>query len=67
MCCICFSRFDQKDLYRDDNGNVWDVCKECDKGNLCVQCGKREKLYMCVECFKPFCGQHWGDHDDCLM
>lgn len=29
MCCLCFSRFGPSDLYIDENGITWDVCREC--------------------------------------
>jgi hypothetical protein len=28
MCCICFGRFEEKDLWFDD-GQLWDICKTC--------------------------------------
>lgn len=31
MCQLCFEVKDIGDLYRDDEGSVWDVCKECKK------------------------------------
>ena len=29
MCCICFGCFDIKELWRDENGDAWDVCVSC--------------------------------------
>ena len=29
MCCLCFSRFGEADLYVDADGSRWDVCNPC--------------------------------------
>jgi hypothetical protein len=29
MCCICFGAFDKDQLFVDDAGETWDVCKDC--------------------------------------
>lgn len=28
MCCLCFDRFEQEELYSDDEG-TWDICAAC--------------------------------------
>jgi len=33
MCCICFNRFTQDELYVDEAGDKWDECKECGESN----------------------------------
>ena len=39
MCCVCFGRFSQDDLYR-DHGETWDICKECAK-TVATECAPR--------------------------
>jgi len=29
MCCICFECTFVDDLWRDENGQLWDMCKTC--------------------------------------
>lgn len=29
MCCLCFNRFEQTELWVDGDGDVWDTCKPC--------------------------------------
>lgn len=29
MCCLCFDRFDQSQLARDEEGEKWDICWPC--------------------------------------
>ena len=29
MCELCYDRFDQADLWMDEDGSRWDVCAEC--------------------------------------
>lgn len=29
MCCLCFNRFTQDELYSDSDGVKWDVCIPC--------------------------------------
>ena len=33
MCCICFGRFTQDELWVDGQGDRWDMCKECGAQN----------------------------------
>lgn len=28
MCCLCFDKFEQDQLYEDEDGK-WDMCREC--------------------------------------
>jgi hypothetical protein len=32
MCCLCFSRFSEGDLYVDRDGTRWDICESCGAG-----------------------------------
>lgn len=29
LCCLCFGCFAREELWRDENGDVWDVCRSC--------------------------------------
>lgn len=29
MCCICFERVPSADVWEDDEGTRWDMCREC--------------------------------------
>jgi hypothetical protein len=45
MCCICFEYTPRGDLWRDDKGGTWDMCRPCgdiegDPGDLA---GKRTR------------------------
>lgn len=33
MCCLCFDRFEQADLFVDEAGDRWDMCTECGTEN----------------------------------
>lgn len=30
MCCLCFSRVLPEELWADEDGNKWDICKPCE-------------------------------------
>lgn len=29
LCCICFERVENKDAWRDPDGQAWDMCQSC--------------------------------------
>jgi hypothetical protein len=52
MCCLCFSRFSESDLYVDQDGIRWDICTSCETSEQQAR-GRREHLDRIMDAELP--------------